>query len=41
MAVVQVSSDQDDQELTAERLSDWRNAFLEVVERHRQHMLEC
>jgi len=41
IAVVQVSSDQDDQELTAERLSGWRKDFLEVVERHRQHMLEC
>lgn len=41
IAVVQVSSDQDDQELTVERLSGWRKAFLEVVERHRQHMLEC
>ncbi len=41
IALVQVSSEQDDQELTAELLSGWRESFLEVVERHRQHMLEC
>lgn len=41
IALVQVDNERDAEELNAELLSAWREAFHEVVERHRQHMLEC
>ena len=41
IAVVQISPESEVQELTSDLLNNWRDAFNELVERHRQHMLEC
>ena len=41
IAVVQVSSERDPRDLDGETLSTWREGFEELLERHRQHMLEC
>lgn len=41
IAVVQVTAEREAPELGCELLSSWRDAFDELIERHRQHMLEC
>lgn len=41
IAVVQISPESEIQELNTELLNAWREAFNELIERHRQHMLEC
>jgi hypothetical protein len=41
IAVVQMSADMEPVELDVEGLKTWLAAFVELVERHRQHMQEC
>lgn len=41
IAVVQIASEAEPQQLNGELLNSWQEAFSELIERHRQHMLEC
>lgn len=41
IAVVQIDQGEDRHELSADVLNGWLEAFRDLIERHREHMVEC
>lgn len=41
IAVVQIEPGEDRRELSADVLNGWLEAFRSIIERHREHMVEC
>lgn len=41
IAVVQIEQGEDSHDLSADLLNGWLEAFRDIIERHREHMIEC